>query len=1625
MQNFIKHNLGGDVVTDFDKEGISPKLPDGFLIDSLNTRNAGNQSYLGGRSLVKGTLSLGSPVLPTGENNCIGLFSIEGTENHVYFNANSNDVDGIYLYQQGQWEKLIEGDMNFMVKNKITKCNLVNKELLYWVDGHEYENDITGNPPRKINLTKANDIGKKRIYRLFIESDFVTEGYVHVFNIFLQNQSGVVYASHVIGYTIGAGTKREELKNLADAFNAIAGVTITATSTSGYLEIELKAFGENTMTAFLSSFTPTATPGYILLVPWNFYPNTYKEDFIDRIKYAPLVEPRVTPGTEYSFKHNYISNKYFQFATQYVYDDGETTVISPISKLAYGNTPCGVDVEDGNINCFDIDFYDDRLRDANVLAVLKRVNLLVRYGNGAEWRLVKTFEREEFDIRQHTFRFFNDGGYPVLSLDINRVEESVPLISIGQEFVSNIGYLAANKEGYDNVSIDAKAILSYEADPCADEQTGTVTGRIYIRNYVNSSGTAEWNLYQPIYRLSTATGATSHFGGAGPGGFYDTDDKFLIPNNGFIVYAAGTDYAVKSVQNAASGVTLIPGDSHVYDASSAEKKDAIISAMQAGEVYSTFTLNLPPGKYILRIASHKLSSTATGVYKYPSTGKEWQNTSTFVRKNSVGVYEATVTVTAGGTVNVDFEINDLRPILGIGDPFDSSLDWQVVSGYLADGETSGELSVLANSPRMEITSVSLSSSIPTTPTSLADLASILFTDGGSWVMINCGGGAASDIENGFGYTDHNGFFYFTRVRNGVSTPAMQFKAISNAFIALDYGNNFYSGNLDSIDSETASLVTSVTGAYEEVFLYNNNINVTQGARTHVTGFIKNSDGDPVPGAKLVCIYTNRVATTDGAGAFSLLVYSQSNFGNKRNVTLLATQFQACCAEYPFGDAFGYTVETFVVGGTYSDLIDFIVADIIVDITSNQIQETWMDMNVVRLGIVYEDHAGGRLTRVNRTEDFKVVIPAVTDPNGSHDKAVISFEVNHIPPIQARKWRLARALNPLISRWLEFIISDVKYIKSYDAATGETDDTTYAAGDATEIQVSLKPITDYISANEGVFLSFIPEDGDRILFLKDALGAYFGDLYDFEIQNHRLSDPDDEAAPFVIIFKYSPLLPQIEDGVLVRLYTPRRVIDGENELYYEFGPTYDILEPGTENRRHGCSEQNQIIGAAPAIGIAQGGDCYTRIRNMVVVGDTDQVFYKRKVKDEYLNDTDINSKQFSIGRPNYVDVDYQQRYHFARFRWDLRFKANGNKITNAHSNFNPGDYVDLDAAFGGITALVQVANTSEILAVQQFDIQPIYTEKSPIFDLNNKDSIGKSASPANLGVPFRKNIGSQHPLSIVSHQGMVFGFDLNKKLFWQYAGNDLFELSNKRNFKKLAVEICDALAGYDVKISAVVNKRHDEVIWAIERYTVDLIGGDGGPGDEEGGGVGDPGQRTTQDSYKKTIAYNFERTGLVGSFDYYVDAMAPNSDTFVSANSNTLWVHEATDICGNFHNEQFVAKVKIVFTEYPLTVKDWFAMRLSSLKKWKAEIEIPPSANIPIGMKSRLTYNRFKNDEGYFWASLLNDMTDPYKQGTELDKLFNGRSLKGSVMVVELETNSTEMVALYEVAVSVSASQETL
>lgn len=97
---------------------------------------------------------------------------------------------------------------------------------------------------------------------------------------------------------------------------------------------------------------------------------------------------------------------------------------------------------------------------------------------------------------------------------------------------------------------------------------------------------------------------------------------------GFTIYSAQDPNGlnVQTVQRvpAGYGISTVEGDGNIYNIEDEDLSTGIINAMLDGEVYSTYSIELPVGKHIIRVASNLISSEPnSGMYSYP--GSNWQN----------------------------------------------------------------------------------------------------------------------------------------------------------------------------------------------------------------------------------------------------------------------------------------------------------------------------------------------------------------------------------------------------------------------------------------------------------------------------------------------------------------------------------------------------------------------------------------------------------------------------------------------------------------------------------------------------------------------------------------------------------------------------------------------------------------------------------------------------------------------------------------------------------------------------------------------------------------------------------------------------------------------------------------
>lgn len=213
--------------------------------------------------------------------------------------------------------------------------------------------------------------------------------------------------------------------------------------------------------------------------PYSF-PLNFSE--ITLIKAPPSYSPNIEKLIDQSFTNNFIANQSFQFAYQFVYYDGEVSVIgaySASSKLNY-------QTEKFNYIKVSMDSFQ------KIPDTVKLINLIVRVqdgttGGGNYATIIKTWNKEipsEYQEinNQNTlsiplsYNFYNNITGEVIPIDdVLRPFDNVPIYSQTMEIAKYRQFLGNNTEGYDTPKITSLACsLTNYFEPQSTTQTALV-----------------------------------------------------------------------------------------------------------------------------------------------------------------------------------------------------------------------------------------------------------------------------------------------------------------------------------------------------------------------------------------------------------------------------------------------------------------------------------------------------------------------------------------------------------------------------------------------------------------------------------------------------------------------------------------------------------------------------------------------------------------------------------------------------------------------------------------------------------------------------------------------------------------------------------------------------------------------------------------------------------------------------------------------------------------------------------------------------------------------------------------------------------------------------------------------
>lgn len=1633
---------------------------------------------------TKGNQQIAWPA-PGGTNRCIGTYWDEGSRMVYAFIYNSNGQHTIIRLNTATFTiEIVAQDpiLNFQENSLITGVELVgsgtpDREYLYWTD---YDNEL-----RKINVQKALNVRKTNgVIRVYFNRAFdptlVSRGFTMTPYL-----NGVPQASVTFSVTAAQVADYYDMLNaFANGWNAnaFANVRFTAKVCGDFVELTETGTGfadwvGGQATDFLASGTFSQT--FIPTVWWNRYTDSLDLQLISRAKFPPECEPSVAIVTDESRQYNYISRKSFQFAVAYRYDDGEATRLSPYSVVTYDvNAGCDPSSTVRN-NCIEIDFASELLPIEPTITTtattrctgVKEVEVFMRLADNGEgvpsdWYSVEVLPIERWAYTKK-FRFYNDGQYAVADPAYTvQNYDFVPIKSKAMEVISDRGgnHRMADGgiiEGYDNPCIEANVALDFQPDPVTN--TRDIVGKIRILNAYSDRN--DYATAQPIHNLGAnnqggfppSPNPGTVFGGIGPSDFVQdigTAYEQWLPEAGWPVYLAGTQYWAISEQvrttitngvntysptyladnvmdTSRIGNPILSGPQHNAYLSAA--RDAIDPPSPIGQpaytssgVYSTFRIrNVPPGTYVLRLASHLCSFGDVlgkgSAYDLNSATRQWQRTSTFLGGiNGSDVTEIIVTVPATGTGDIDVTpgVNDFVEVVDLTNAtlnFANIFGAKNVSGYLYDNEAEADLpSATPPNPLWGGTPMEKQRVYFRVEDLSGTVVSFTTISLGAFVLTGTYPTLLDDFRlNNYVRTDHNGFFFMTMpiaagtvgryrmaavgVTGNPAAVSGGYNSITGAFtdfnVHYDFGAAFYDGYYNG----PLTLGPRFLGSYSigggsgrgtfNIVGYNQERDSYDICRTTILGTCEDANGVGIPGVNVV-LTNGSVTTTSGSGTYSIITWGNAlaNF-NDRNGELIFSGVGRCRYDIPSPYQPIPTL-TFNENQQYSRLYTYTHPNTLITIIAGQVIGRWKRGGKFQFGIIYKDEAG-RMTFVVSNEGLNQYIPFYTEDLNKFDpytypvagtyntgNPVLSWTLDNQVPIPTHgrftHYQWFRTKDTALNFWLQWVAKEIIYSERWDDSTtpGGPVATTYNDPDVTEIYFDLENLTDFQNENTDSMLGYVYQPGDRLRLIADHNGVFYQGYYDVPITGQR--------GQYVII-EADGALPELERGVFFEIYTPK--LQTTEALFYELvGECYEINDAYGANPTHSVTS-----------GVFPAGDCWFRPRQM----PAGPLRYTYTIESQSVSDF-FASKVESIGRLSIIDASAKQLERPTAIRLTNPYLPNTD--TNGLSQFEGLNIREFDRSFGLINALVITGDRMLCICANRKTVS-IYVGQAVIRDVAGQTFLAISDDVLGNNRPLEYNAGTVNPESVVVNRNAVYFFDNSIGEVLRATEAGIFPISDygmRTYWSNTSKNLRDIP---NVKFPAVYDRFHEEYLISVPTYELDsqndsvlnLVGG-------RTAAFYDPGT---------------EARSWSGFFNFYPEYMSIAGQNYVSFKDGQPYLHN-TGTYTEFYGINYPARIKMVANMEPSRVKTWLSLTLESMWKWAATMTNDR------GQETSLAVTAFSDMEGQQKADIRRDVNTP----NVTFPILNGSLMKSEALEVEISNSDNEQVSIFATDVYWITSEKT-
>lgn len=635
------------------------------------------------------------------------------------------------------------------------------------------------------------------------------------------------------------------------------------------------------------------------------------------------------------------------------------------------------------------------------------------------------------------------------------------------------------------------------------------------------------------------------------------------------------------------------------------------------------------------------------------------------------------------------------------------------------------------------------------------------------------------------------------------------------------------------------------------------------------------------------------------------------------------------------------------------------------------------------GIIYNDGFGRYNIVASDDEEGEVYSPLFgTHPPDKYKRVVCDWSINHTPPADAVTYRWCYIKK---KSYLYFCyVPNVRVILG--TGTGSGVNGIPSGKYFLDINGSIQYLRETFPNT--IIPDYIWQNGDRIrvLWYEPNVGKSYEILSEWTIVSDVEGDPDDGLVGFLIdedIRNAGSFIRMIE------VYRPNP--SPEDNIYYEIGEEFPILEDGNGNRYHsgdpvdGADQTFDAEGnlLSPATGTFDFGDVYFKLRYARSYG------YFVPVEDENYSDYYV-SNSIDIGRPG-AKIKSERKVlnsiiHSENFIENTEYNCLNVFLPDAE-RFDAGD------TYGQITGIEEVGGTLKVIQEHK-EISVV------VGQVTQKDADAGDYIYTGDGLfgAYRRYIearGTKYRNSLVLNDRYLYYFDVSTGEMVRSSANGQLPISSKYHMRNWFENKSMAFREYTGHKDIIVSCFND-----YEETSISFIMGD----------------------EIETVVFSEEEfdNGWKYFATYRNDTNIPENfgfigDTTVSWMNGQLYLHN-TGEHNNFYGKQHGCYIKASIN-VPGGVSKRFANIYINSNRNEWDVEFTTEDRVNYGpQKSILKPSIINEVNGRLHSDILKNIVKRDGVSEDIAMLYSGHDLVGEVLFVKLSNENSDNILLGEIEV---------